>query len=366
MRIRPKRRVFVGVPLMVWLMGLAPAQAQTNNSFRVGRYEGQVHNTTGNAFGKGQFDILSIAANGAVLAHFREYDGLEGEGDLKGAINAQGVMQLQGNMTSPSNGSVWQSAVIAVMLNGNIRLGNRLTLNGKLEEESATMAYAGASTPAPQPTQPTQPAQPAQPATSKDAIPPNVYLRIGDGLQVEAWYFGTNGRVWRGLHEGFTQAGLAAVAPRWRGTYRVNGNQLSVTADDGSTDQYAYELSRGRHILDKMFLSVVNPATNPQWLVGEYFYNGGNTGLQIARSLTLRTDGSYVRSSVGRYKADDGQGFGGSSDETGTWRYANHTLTFRAKDGSEKQQIALLAPQGSMVAALGYLFVGGTLYRRKE
>ena len=366
MRIRQKIRVCVGLPLLVWLMAFSPAQAQMYQGFRVGRYEGQVHNTTGNAYGKGQFDVLSISANGAVLAHLREYDGLEGEGDLKGTINPQGVMQLQGTLTSPSNGSAWQLAVIAVMLNGNLRLGNRLTLNGKLEEESATMAYAAASVPAPQPAQPAQPVQPAQPASGNGGIPPNVYLRIGDGLQVEAWYFGSNGRVWRGLHEGFTPAGLATIAPRLRGTYRLNGNQLSVTADDGSTDQYAYELDRGRHVLDKMFLTLVNPATNPQLLVGEYFYNGGNSALQIAKSLTLRSDGSYVRSNVGRYKADDGQGYGGSADETGTWRYANHTLTFRAKDGSEIQQIALLAPQGSMVAALGYLFVGGNLYRRKE
>jgi len=64
-------------------------------------------------------------------------------------------MQLRGNLTSPSNGSVWQLAVIG--------------------SENTT--------------------------------------------DVEAWYFDPNGRVWLRLTDGFTQAVLAAHPPRWRGKY---------------------------------------------------------------------------------------------------------------------------------------------------
>lgn len=75
----------------MWLVvGSQWAIAQTYKGFQAGRYEGPVYNKTGNGYGKAQFDILSIAANGAVRVHLREYDGLEGEGTLTGAINGQG------------------------------------------------------------------------------------------------------------------------------------------------------------------------------------------------------------------------------------------------------------------------------------
>ncbi len=333
-----------------------PSVGQGYKGFRVGRYEGPVFNKTGNANGKGQFDLRSIGGDGAVKAYLREYDGLEGEGDLTGAINAQGVMHLQGGLTSPSNGEVWQSEIIAVMLNGNLRLGTRLSLNGKLQEESATMAYNVAPTPV---------AQPARTVEGGGGIPIGVYLRTPDLTDVEAWYFGPNGRVVRGMQGGFTQAGLAAHKPRWRGTYQLNGTQMIVTADDGTTDRYVYKLDKGRHVLDEGWLSAVAPATNPQLLVGEYFHNGGSGSLRTANTLTLRADGSYVRSGVGLYRAD-GQSYGGTSDETGTWQYATHTLTFRAQDGTVQQQLALIPPPGSFVAAMGQLFVGGKLFRRKQ
>lgn len=81
-------------------------------------------------------------------AHLRDSDGLEGEGTLAGAINTNGVMQLTGVMTSPSNGSRWQSALIAVMQNGQVRMGNTLTLGNTVEEETATMSFAPTTAPA--------------------------------------------------------------------------------------------------------------------------------------------------------------------------------------------------------------------------
>lgn len=114
--------------------------------FRVGRYEGRIVNTQGNAPGKAQLDLLSISATGAVRAHLREFDGLEGEGDLTGAINTLGVLELRGPMRSPSDGSVWQSTLAGVLLNGVMRFGQRLTLNGQEQQETATLAFAGAPT----------------------------------------------------------------------------------------------------------------------------------------------------------------------------------------------------------------------------
>ena len=52
-----------------------------------------------------------------------------------------GVVELRGNMKTSSNGTVWQSSMIAVMQNVTLRYANRLTLNGSLEEEGASMAF---------------------------------------------------------------------------------------------------------------------------------------------------------------------------------------------------------------------------------
>lgn len=122
--------------------------AQTYKGFSVGQYQGQAHNKTGGSYGKATLDIRRIGTDGTVQATLRDSDGLEGAGTLTGAINANGVMQLTGVMTSPSNGSRWQSALIAVINNGQLRMGNRLTLGNTVEEETATMAYANTTTPA--------------------------------------------------------------------------------------------------------------------------------------------------------------------------------------------------------------------------
>ena len=110
----------------------------------------------------------------------------------------------------------------------------------------------------------------------------------------------------------------------------------------------------------------MDPVKDTQLLVGEYTHSGGNSTLRSASSLTLKADGTYTRLVVGSYKADDGGRFGGATDATGTWKYTTHTLTFTGSDGSVTQQLALIAPKGSMVAAVGYLYLGGKFYRQKH
>lgn len=355
--IRLKIKGLLHLPLLLLLVNF-PALAQTYKDFRVGRYEGQVYNKTGNVSGKAQFDILSIAANGAVRAHLREYDGLVGEGDLSGAINTNGVMQLRGSLVSPSDGAAWQSAMIIAMQNGNLRFANKLTLNGALQEEGATMTYKG----------------PVTPTTQSARVPAtNVGGGILNGLyfhpsydDTTVWYFGPNGRVYSRMSEGFTQAGLAAENAAYRGTYRLNGDKLIMTNANNYTRDYAYKVSGGRPSLNDLPLELVTAVANPQSLVGEYFHNGGNGSIQTAKTLILRADGTYTQEGVGSYKADDGERYGGSSGNTGTWQYANHTLTFRAQNGTVTQKIAILPPKGSMSSAIGALYLGGTFYRRKQ
>ena len=132
--------------------------AQDYKGYKVGSYQGPVYNKTGGNTGKGTLQIRSIAPNGTVQAHLRDSDGLEGEGTLAGAINANGVLQLNGMMTAPSNGAQWQTALIAVILpSGQLRMGNRQTQGNTVEEESAMMVFTPTTAPArANPTQPVQ------------------------------------------------------------------------------------------------------------------------------------------------------------------------------------------------------------------
>ncbi len=151
MRNFQKNAVAAGLTalLCVALFHSATVYAQTYKGFSVGQYQGQARNKTGNNIGTGKatLEIRSIANDGSVQAYLRDSDGLEGAGALAGAINDNGVMQLSGPMTSPSDNSVWQSALMAVMQNGQLRMGNRLTLGNAVQEETATMAYAGGGAP---------------------------------------------------------------------------------------------------------------------------------------------------------------------------------------------------------------------------
>lgn len=272
-------------------------------------------------------------------------------------------MQAKGGLTSPSDRTVWQSDFFAIIQNGNLRFGNKLTLNGKLQEESATMTYKGPVTPATQSARTAPPANAAQ--SGSGGIPGGIYF-WPDYSETSVWYFGPNGRVWKHLSEPFTQAGLAAESAAYRGTYRLNGSKLIMTNANNYTRDYAYKVSKGEHFLDNLPLELVTAVANPQSLVGEYSHNGGNGSIQTANDLSLRADGTYTHFGVGSYKADAGGRYGGSSENTGTWQYANHTMTFRAQNGTVTQKIAILPPKGSMSSAIGALYLGGKFYRRKQ
>ena len=192
----------------------APARGQQPASymgFRVGRYEGQMVNTQGNVPGKAQLDLLSISTTGAVRAHLREFDGLEGEGDLTGAISTAGVLQLTGAMRSPSDGSVWQSATIGALVNGAMRFGQRLTLNGQEQQETATLAFTGAPTPA-APAAPVAVAPPSPARTPTRTPAPTRVPSAAPAPALPAGAPGTGGAPQPGVYACYGQRGPALPA----------------------------------------------------------------------------------------------------------------------------------------------------------
>lgn len=100
----------------------AGAFGQSLRGYSVGRYEGQAFNTTRNATGKIVVELTSIdAASGAVIAHFTASDGLKGDGDLTGKIDAAGVLRLAGGIGD------WRIALAGKVKADEIRANYKLT-----------------------------------------------------------------------------------------------------------------------------------------------------------------------------------------------------------------------------------------------
>jgi len=74
--------------------------APTSNFYRllkVGHYEGANTMTTNGLAGKAALDITNIDAAGKITAHYVAFSGLDGDGNLQGAIDEKGTLRLWGN-----------------------------------------------------------------------------------------------------------------------------------------------------------------------------------------------------------------------------------------------------------------------------
>src|SRR3569623_381048 len=85
---------FLGRTILLGLLFLGVAAAQ---SLQVGEYRGTARN--GSVSGKVTFDVLSADASGQVRAFSSFSDGLEGDGTLTGTVDANGRVQLSGQLS---------------------------------------------------------------------------------------------------------------------------------------------------------------------------------------------------------------------------------------------------------------------------
>lgn len=365
MRIIQKNAVAAGLTalLNILFFQLTPVYAQTYKGFSVGQYQGQAYNKTGGSYGKATLDIRAIATDGSVQATLRDSDGLEGEGLLAGAINVNGVMQLTGVMTAPSNGSRWQSALIAVMQNGQIRMGNRLTLGNTVEEETATMAFAGGPAPGNGPV-------PAAPVAARPSgnMPSGLYYMtrywvVTKVMEQSVWYFGPDGRFCEGLQYGFSANDIAAHKGD-KGTFRMIGNTLDLRYDGGQKP-LALPVERytdGGFGYNMGIFSPVRPFTGAGQVAGSYsggqFIGNGGNRLINSKSLTLRTDGTFTTASIVTNAPGNYHDIGVTGDSQGRWQWSGWYLALTDNAGHTSRLITF--PIGKDLA-----FIGGILYERK-
>lgn len=290
--------------------------ARTYKGFSVGQYQGQAYNKTGNNYGKATLVIRSIAPNGSVQAYLRDSDGLEGAGTLTGAININGVLQLSGPMTSPSDKSVWQSAFMAIMQNGQIRMGNKLTLGNVVQEETATMAYASLTAPATINT--TQPMH-AQASNSTSSVAQTQKWKVGDKVIA-----GTAGA---GIVPG-TIVEISATGLY----YRVHYESSTYPWNNGYGWYQLFDL----HARNEQEKADAEAAKGPR--LGKYLIYGYPTSVGVYNGyFVLQSGGTYeVFSPGGRSTGNGTYNFNGA---TKTVKWNSGPFTDKIWDGTQKLDV---------------------------
>ena len=75
---------------------IAAPTANFYRSLKIGHYEGANTLTTSGLVGKAALDVTNIDAAGKITANFAAFSGLDGDGDLQGAIDEKGTLFLWG------------------------------------------------------------------------------------------------------------------------------------------------------------------------------------------------------------------------------------------------------------------------------
>lgn len=243
-------------------------------------------------------------------------------------------------------------------------------------------------------TAPTASSRPAKPSTSRPAAAPvpavqllpgkmvggrpvglffmTRYMIVFRSLEKSTYYFAPTGQVYYNPTD-FSAAGLRALSPNSRGTYRVVGSQLIVNWDDGQKSANSLEnpTAAGFNWDAGIFVGM-GPFANARQLLGSF--EGGNSistssgGAATSNSLTFRADGTFDRSSAGSVSSGGSTGAvraGSSSAGTGRWALSGWTLTLTEAGGEVKRSIAFPIEKDDKTGYVTRLFFNGVSYKRQ-
>jgi hypothetical protein len=218
-----------------------------------------------------------------------------------------------------------------------------------------------------------------QPATAKwtSGAPVGLYFMTRfwaptSSLEKTVWYFAPDGTVYENLTDGFSAADLAAHKGR-RGKGAMVGDKLEVTHADGKTTSSKFSADKGGFGWNGGIFTAVKPLPAAAVLAGKY--EGGQNlasaaGVAItSRSLELRADGTYSSGAVSSVSSssDRSQVSVGSSRAapSGTWAAGAYSITLTDGAGKAKRAIAFPYDDASTPLTPDYLYIGGTLFKRR-
>jgi hypothetical protein len=167
----------------------------------------------------------------------------------------------------------------------------------------------------------------------------------------------------------YSPAGLAAVSPAWRGTFAINGKQMTIKWADGHTTTGNYHYDPTGFSSEGSFVCV-GPFANSRQLVGTF--EGRNaaisvdaSSLAVYRTLHFNADGTFTRDNLAASHAETNSGFTtettGKSKQAGRWSLNGWVLTLADAQGTVRA-LAFPTIADDKTGKVSYFRFNGTTY----
>lgn len=205
------------------------------------------------------------------------------------------------------------------------------------------------------------------------------YWMATRSLEKAVWYFAPDGTAYENPSGGFSAAELAAHPGR-KGTIRLEGEKLILAVTGG---RGAGKASYGRY--------EPNPAeTSFYWDMGSFIpvqgfkagasvagvYEGGfssgsgSTSGSVARTLTLRDDGTFSLTGAASVSATsrESRASGGASGSlsSGTWKTSTYSLTLTDTSGRAKRAVAFPWDDEKTPVYPDQFYFDGIMWKRRN
>jgi hypothetical protein len=184
-------------------------------------------------------------------------------------------------------------------------------------------------------------------------------------LEKSAWYFAPDGSVYRDLSRGVSQKDLEEHKGG-RGTVSVDGETMTITWSDAKTSTSKIERDGETFTWDMGIFSPVKPFDDESDLAGRWeggeSLSGGAGRAMMAKTLELRSDGTFTWSSVSFLTSEGSRttvSAGAQGGTSGKWDLDDYTLTLTSDDGKTYSGVAFPYHDGSKPR----VFFNGILYK---
>jgi hypothetical protein len=168
----------------------------------------------------------------------------------------------------------------------------------------------------------------------------------------------------------FSPAGLAAVDPRWRGTYAVNSNQMTVRWAAGQPSTFNYHSDPTGFSWNGGFVCV-GPFSSARQLLGTF--EGRNAAvsvdansLAVYRTLNFKADGTFTRDNLADGHLETNAGsvteVSGNSKQAGRWSLSGWFLTLTDGQGTIRN-LAFPTSLDEKTGKAYYFRFNGTTYK---
>lgn len=216
------------------------------------------------------------------------------------------------------------------------------------------------------------------PASFAEGVPVGLffmtrYWPATRSLEKSVWYFAPDGTVYQGLETGFSARDLAQHAGP-KGKAVLEGERLEVQWPDKKKSGGKISREASSFSWNAGIFTVVKPFAADLPLAG--VYEGGESisfsgnRAALAKTLELRADGTYRWSGVSflNSASDITQVTAGSNgeDSTGRWHAGSYSIVLVDAKGHAYRRIAFPYDDEKTPLNPDRIFIGGTMFKRRE